>query len=179
MKLYRSHGITRDINEMTDASHGPWYYQQITLGFNYRMTDLQAALGTSQMVRLSDFVSARHKIARRYDVLLKNLPVRTPYQLDKTYSGLHLYVIQLCLEEISLSHKQIFEELRAKKIGVNVHYIPVHLQPYYKKLGFALGDFPEAERYYSRAISLPMYPGLSEQDQDYVVRILEAALLKK
>ena len=179
MKLYRSHGITRDNDEMTEVSHGPWYYQQITLGFNYRMTDLQAALGLSQMNRLSEFVSGRHKIAERYDFLLKDLPVQTPYQICKTYSGLHLYVIQLHLDKISLSHREVFEELRAKKIAVNIHYIPVHMQPYYKNIGFGFGDFPAAEKYYSKAISLPMYPSLSEKDQDYVVKILDATLSRK
>ena len=179
MALYRSHGITRDQNMMTEPSHGPWYYQQIELGYNYRMTDFQAALGVSQMRRLSEFVSKRHHIARRYDRLLNGLPVEIPYQLDDTYSGLHLYVIRLKLDEIDRSHKQVFEGLREKGIGVNVHYIPVHLQPYYAAMGFQQGDFPESEQYYSEAISLPMYPNLSEEDQDRVVGVLNSLLVSK
>lgn len=179
MALYRSHGITRDQNMMTEQSHGPWYYQQIELGYNYRMTDVQAALGASQMRRLSEFVSKRHHIARRYDRLLNGLPVEIPYQLDDTYSGLHLYVIRLKLDEIDRSHKQVFEGLREKGIGVNVHYIPVHLQPYYAAMGFQQGDFPESEEYYSEAISLPMYPNLSEEDQNRVVGVLSSLLVSK
>lgn len=179
MALYRSHGITRDQNIMTEPSHGSWYYQQIELGYNYRMTDLQAALGVSQMRRLSEFVSKRHHIARRYDRLLNGLPVKIPYQLEDTYSGLHLYVIRLKLDEIDRSHKQVFEGLIEKGIGVNVHYIPVHLHPYYTAMGFQQGDFPESEEYYSEAISLPMYPNLSEEDQDKVVGVLSSLLVSK
>jgi UDP-4-amino-4,6-dideoxy-N-acetyl-beta-L-altrosamine transaminase len=179
MALYRGHGITRDLDEMTEVAHGPWYYQQIKLGYNYRMTELQAALGISQMARLVEFVATRHEIAERYNSLLQGLPVQIPYQLDKTYSSLHLYVIQLCLDDISVSHRRVFEDLRAKNIFVNIHYIPVHMQPYYRKMGFKYGDFPESERYYSQAISLPMYPGLSKKDQDTVVETLMAALVKK
>ena len=176
LALYRSHGITRDQALMTEPSHGDWYYQQITLGYNYRMTDLQAALGISQMQRLHEFVAKRHEIAKRYDVLLDALPVEIPYQLENTYSGLHLYVIRLKLEEIHLSHKEVFDALRASGIGVNLHYIPVHIQPFYKSIGFKDGDFPEAEKYYAEAISLPMYPDLSENDQNKVVDILASLL---
>ena len=177
LALYRSHGITRDEALMTEPSHGDWYYQQIALGYNYRMTDLQAALGISQMHRLHEFVAKRHEIAKRYDVLLEALPVEIPFQLENTYSGLHLYVIRLKLEEIHLSHKAVFDALRASRIGVNLHYIPVHIQPFYKSIGFKDGDFPEAEKYYAEAISLPMYPDLSENDQNKVVDVL-ASLLK-
>ena len=177
MALYRSHGITRDLEEMTEVAHGPWYYQQITLGYNYRMTDLQAALGISQMVRLSEFVSSRHKIAERYNFLLKNLPVITPFQLEDTYSGLHLYVIRLKSSAIPKPHKEIFKGLIKENIGVNLHYIPVHIQPYYADMGFQYGDFPEAEQYYSEAISLPMYPNLSAEDQDRVVGVLKSLLV--
>jgi UDP-4-amino-4,6-dideoxy-N-acetyl-beta-L-altrosamine transaminase len=179
MALYRGHGITRDQNMMTETSHGSWYYQQIELGYNYRMTDIQAALGVSQILRLSEFVSKRHQIARRYDRLLCGLPVEIPFQLDDTYSGLHLYVIRLKLDEIQGSHKQVFEGLRENDIGVNVHYIPVHLQPYYAAMGFQQGDFPESEKYYSEAISLPMYPNLSEDDQDRVVEALRSLVVSK
>ena len=179
MALYRGHGITRDQNLMTETSPGSWYYQQLELGFNYRMTDIQAALGVSQMRRLSEFVSKRHQIARRYDCLLDGLPVEIPFQLDNTYSGLHLYVIRLKLDEIHISHNQVFEGLRENGIGVNVHYIPVHLQPYYAAMGFRQGDFPESEKYYSEAISLPMYPNLSEEDQDMVVEALRSLVVSK
>jgi UDP-4-amino-4,6-dideoxy-N-acetyl-beta-L-altrosamine transaminase len=172
MVLYRSHGITRDQQFMTEPSHGDWFYQQISLGYNYRMTDLQAALGVTQMRRLNEFVSKRHEIASRYNELLKSLPIELPSQIKNTYSGLHLYVIRLQLPKILLSQKQVFEELKANGIGVNIHYIPVHTQPFYKEMGFKIGDFPEAEKYYSEAISLPMYPGLSLEDQWKVVDVL-------
>lgn len=177
MTLLRSHGITRDSERMVGESHGGWYYQQIDLGFNYRMTELQAALGVSQMKRLDEFVTARHHLADRYNDLLKSLPVVLPYQLENTYSGLHLYVIRLSLEKLSLTHKEVFEALRGKGIGVNLHYIPVHTQPYYKKMGFSIGDFPESERYYSEAISLPMFHGMTEEQQDNVVKVLTEILL--
>jgi UDP-4-amino-4,6-dideoxy-N-acetyl-beta-L-altrosamine transaminase len=179
MALYRSHGITRNHDEMIEISHGAWYYQQITLGYNYRMTELQAALGSSQMTRLTEFVTTRHKIAERYNFLLQDLPVQIPYQLENTYSGLHLYVIRLKLDEISVTHKEVFDELRANQINVNLHYIPVHIQPYYKAMGFRYGDFPASEQYYKEAISLPMYPGLSQSDQDKVVRVLTSSLANK
>lgn len=179
MSLFRSHGITRDLDQMTETSHGPWYYQQITLGYNYRMSDLQAALGISQMRRLSEFVSSRHKIAERYNSLLNNLPIITPFQLENTYSGMHLYVIRLITCKISKSHKEIFEGLRKENIGVNLHYIPIHMQPYYAEMGFRYGDFPEAEQYYSEAISLPMYSNLSAEDQNRVVAVLTSLLVEK
>ena len=176
MNLLRSHGITRDPKQMTQDPDGPWYYQQIDLGFNYRMTELQAALGISQMTRLDAFVRRRHELARRYDKLLTDLPVITPWQHPDAYSGLHLYVIRLRLDSISKSHRQVFDELRAQGIGVNLHYIPVHTQPYYQRMGFKVGDFPEAERYYAEAISLPMYQGLSDEQQDQVIEALRASL---
>ncbi|UYG06032.1 UDP-4-amino-4,6-dideoxy-N-acetyl-beta-L-altrosamine transaminase [Halomonas sp. M4R1S46] len=176
MNLLRSHGVTRDPELMTHEADGPWYYQQIELGFNYRMTELQAALGVSQLERLDDYVSRRNALAERYDVLLAEFPVTTPWQHSNSYSGRHLYVIRLTLDAISLSHCQVFEALRAYGIGVNLHYIPVHTQPYYKQLGFQPGDFPEAERYYAEAISLPLYPTMSEDQQDQVVAALKAAL---
>lgn len=178
MQLLRSHGITRDVNEMTHASDGPWYYQQIDLGFNYRMTDLQAALGLSQMQRLDEFVTKRHTVAKRYDQFLTDLPVSTPLQHADSYSGLHLYIIRLTLKEISKTHLQVFEELRAAGIGVNLHYIPVYQQPYYIGLGFKAGYCPEAEKYYTEAISLPMYPGLTEAQQDKVISTLRQVTKK-
>lgn len=176
MDLLRCHGITRNPNQMTQESDGPWYYQQIDLGFNYRMTDLQAALGNSQMERLDQYVQRRHYLAERYDRLLSHLPVTTPWQHPDGYSGLHLYVIRLQLNKIHSSHRQVFEALRESNIGVNLHYIPVHTQPYYQNMGFESGQFPEAERYYSEAISLPLYPALTDSLQDEVVASLEKAL---
>lgn len=172
MALLRSHGITRDPELMRGESHGGWYYQQIDLGFNYRMTELQAALGVSQMKRLNEFVSARHELARGYYTKLDNLPVILPYQLPDTYSGLHLFVIRLKLDDISLTHQQVFDALRERGIGVNLHYIPVHTQPYYQDLGFTEGDFPESEQYYREAISLPMFHGMTEAQQNTVVDVL-------
>jgi len=175
MQLLRSHGITREAGEMTHAPEGPWYYQQIELGFNYRMTDIQAALGLSQMRRLDEFVAKRHAIAKRYEQLLADLPVITPWQNADSYSGLHLYVIRLRLAEIGKTHRQVFEALRAAGIGVNLHYIPVYRQPYYEDMGFKAGYCPEAERYYAEAISLPMYPNLTEAQQDKVIESLRVA----
>ncbi len=172
MTLLRSHGITRDPELMRGESHGGWYYQQIDLGFNYRMTELQAALGVSQMNRLNEFVSARHELAQGYYTKLENLPIVLPYQLPDTYSGLHLFVIRLKLGDISLSHQQVFDALRERGIGVNLHYIPVHTQPYYQDLGFTEGEFPESEQYYREAISLPMFHGMTEAQQNTVVDVL-------
>ena len=176
MGLLRSHGITRTPSLMTKKMDGPWYYQQVALGFNYRMTDLQGALGASQMDRLEQYVARRHEIARRYDELLKPLPVTIPWQHPDGYSGLHLYVIRLQTENIKRTHLQVFESLRAKEILVNLHYIPVHMQPYYQQMGFREGQFPEAERYYTEAISIPMYPKLTADQQDEVVTALRYAL---
>lgn len=177
MQLLRSHGITRDLEDMTHAPDGPWYYQQIALGFNYRMTDIQAALGMSQMQRLDEFVARRHALAWRYDNLLTDLPVNTPWQHPDSYSGLHLYVIRLKLAEINKTHREVFEALRAAGIGVNLHYIPIHTQPYYEGLGFQAGYCPEAERYYAEAISLPMYSGMTMEQQDRVISALSEAIL--
>ena len=177
MQLLRSHGITRDVNDMTHTPDGPWYYQQIDLGYNYRMTDLQAALGLSQMRRLNEFVTKRHVIANRYDQLLADLPVYTPWQHEDSFSGLHLYVIRLKLAEIGKTHRQVFEALRALGIGVNLHYIPLYFQPYYENLGFKAGYCIDAEQYYAEAISLPMYPTLSNADQDKVIHDLHKVLV--
>tara|TARA_R100000306_G_scaffold57640_1_gene55835 strand:- start:2426 stop:3586 length:1161 start_codon:yes stop_codon:yes gene_type:complete len=176
MESLRSHGITRDPMRMTHQSDGPWYYQQVELGFNYRMTELQAALGVSQMARLDDFVKRRHELARRYDELLADLPVVTPWQHPDSYSGLHLYAIRLKLDKIRASHRQVFESLREQGIGVNLHYIPVHTQPFYASMGFSADDFPEAMSYYREAISIPMYHGLTFEQQDQVVAALKQAL---
>jgi UDP-4-amino-4,6-dideoxy-N-acetyl-beta-L-altrosamine transaminase len=168
----RSHGITRDPALMEGDSHGPWYYQEIELGFNYRMTDLQAALGLSQLKRIDEMVARRHRLVDRYNQALSDLPLVLPYQHPDTYSAFHLCVIRLKLNAMKKDRRQVFEELRASGIGVHVHYIPVHTQPYFRTLGFHPGDFPEAEKYYENAISLPLFPGLSEKDQDYVIDTL-------
>jgi dTDP-4-amino-4,6-dideoxygalactose transaminase len=173
MELLRSHGITRDPAAMAQVSEGPWYYQQVALGFNYRMTELQAALGLSQMNRLDAYVAKRHALVKRYNEELSGLALSSPWQHPDGYSSFHLYVVRL--DDVS-RRGQVFEALRAQAIGVNVHYIPVHTHPYFKAMGFAVGDFPEAERYYAGAISLPLYPGLSEADQAHVISTMRAAL---
>jgi dTDP-4-amino-4,6-dideoxygalactose transaminase len=176
MELLRSHGITRDPDLMTHAPDGPWYYQQIDLGYNYRMTELQAALGLSQLQRLDEYVHRRHQLAQRYNDLLEDLPIKTPWQHPDGYSAYHLYVIRLQLDKINKTHYQVFELLRAQGIGVNLHYIPVHTQPYYQNLGFSEGGYPEAERYYREAISLPLFPGLKNEDQTRIVSNLREML---
>lgn len=176
MALLRSHGITRDAAEMTTPSDGPWYYQQVALGFNYRMTDPQAALGLSQAARVDEFVAARHRLAREYDERLKDLPVLTPYQWPDGYSGFHLYVIRLRLDAIGRTRREVFEALREAGIGVNLHYIPVYLHPYYRELGFAPGYCPAAEDYYAEALTLPMYPALSPEQLDAIVAAVGRAV---
>lgn len=168
---YRSHGITRQPSEMTHPPDGPWYYQQIDLGYNYRMTDIQAALGLSQMKRLDEFVAKRHAIAKRYNELLANSEVIIPYQHPDSYSGMHLYIIRL-KEDSQITHLQLFEKLRSAGIIVNLHYIPVYSQPYYQQFGYSIEHFPESEKYYATAISLPMYYSLSEKEQDLVVQMI-------
>jgi UDP-4-amino-4,6-dideoxy-N-acetyl-beta-L-altrosamine transaminase len=177
MTLFRSHGITRDPELMIHEPDGPWYYQQIELGYNYRMTDIQAALGISQMDRLNTYVSRRHELANRFSRLLADMPVKTLVQHPDSYSAYHLYVIRLKLEKIKRTHREVFQSMRDQGIGVNLHYIPVHTQPYYQKMGFNLGDFPESERYYAEAISLPMYAGLTDREQDKVVEALKKSLV--
>lgn len=176
LRRLRTHGITRDPARMVGESQGPWYYQQIELGFNYRMTDIQAALGYSQLQRLEEFVARWHELADRYDALLADWPVITPWRDPEAWSAFHLYVIRLDEPRAGQSRRAVFEALRQQGIGVNVHYIPVHTQPYYRAMGFAEGDYPEAERYYREAISLPLYPGLAEAEQDFVVEQLRAIL---
>jgi UDP-4-amino-4,6-dideoxy-N-acetyl-beta-L-altrosamine transaminase len=165
----RSHGITRDAEFMQGESDGPWYYQQVELGFNYRMTDIQAALGCSQLSRIAEFISRRHLLVERYNASFANLPVILPWQHPDNYSAWHLYVLRLKRNEIGKTRRYVFEALRACGIGVHVHYIPVHTQPFFRQLGFNPGDFPEAERYYEEAITLPLFPGLSEKEQDFVI----------
>jgi UDP-4-amino-4,6-dideoxy-N-acetyl-beta-L-altrosamine transaminase len=180
MALLRSHGITRDASKMTKASEGDWYYQQIDLGLNYRMTEMQAALGVSQMQRLDDYVQLRHELAVRYDELLSDLPVQIPCRASYSYSALHLYVIRVAATA-SANRAEVFHSLRSQGIGVNVHYIPVHKQPYYEKLGLQVGydalSFPHANAYYEQAISLPLYATLSFAQQDEVVVALRKTLV--
>ena len=178
LSLLRSHGITRDPDLMTQTADGPWYYQQVALGFNFRLTDIQAALGVSQMNRLSHYVARRHEIAQRYSKLLADLPVTLPWQHADCYSAYHLYVIRLQLDKIQTTHIKVFNELRAKEIMVNLHYIPVHMQPYYQRMGFKQGDYPEAERYYREAISIPMHPTLTDAELAEVAGSLRVALYK-
>ena len=170
MQLFRSHGVTRDPILMSKSSEGDWYYQQVDLGFNYRMTELQAALGISQMQRLDDFVAKRHILQKRYDLLLSTLLITIPLQDEDSYSALHLYPIQIDLNKVSKNREQVFDELREAGVGVNVHYIPIHTQPYYRKFGFKDGEFPNSENYYEAALSLPLYSGMSFQEQDKVVK---------
>lgn len=173
MERLRSHGITRDPKLMTHAPDGPWYYQQIDLGLNYRMTELQAALGLSQMDRLEQFVAHRHTLADRYDAALADLPLTTPRCHPNSYSAFHLYVVTL---DDPTRHRATFEALRSKGIGVNLHYIPVHLQPYYRNMGFSPGDFPLSEAYYTRAISIPLFATMTEAEQEKVIGTLESVL---
>ena len=176
MARLRTHGITRDPAEMTQLPDGPWYYQQIELGFNYRMTEMQAALGASQLLRIDQFVARRHELARAYDGMFRDLPLTTPQEDPASYSGLHLYVVRLHTHLLKATHREIFEGLRAAGIGVNLHYIPVYRQPYYARQGFSPGDFPQAEHYYAEAISLPMYATLTDAQQGEVAARLRALL---
>ncbi|MGR2736819.1 UDP-4-amino-4,6-dideoxy-N-acetyl-beta-L-altrosamine transaminase [Billgrantia sp. Q4P2] len=173
MDLLRSHGVTRDPALMTHEADGPWYYQQIELGYNYRMTELQAALGLSQLERLDDYVARRHALAKRYDQALVEFPVVTPWQHPDSSSAWHLYVVRLKLEDINLTRRQVFDYLRSKGVGVNVHYIPIHTQPYYARLEFYSENYPNSLNYYSSAISVPLHPSLSCQQQDIVVESLK------
>ncbi len=173
MQLFRSHGMTRETPLMHRESDGPWYYEQVALGYNYRLTDLQAVLGTSQLRRIDAFVERRHELARRYAILLDGMPLKLPYQAPEGRSALHLYPI--VLEDSSL-RRQVFEGMRERGIAVNVHYIPVHLQPDFQRYGFTAGDFQNAEAYYAGAISLPLYYDLSEVQQDRVADALRETL---
>jgi UDP-4-amino-4,6-dideoxy-N-acetyl-beta-L-altrosamine transaminase len=176
MARLRTHGIVRNAAQLKSASDGPWYYEQVELGFNYRMTDLEAALGLSQIQRMDAYVAKRHALAARYDDLLADVAVTRPFQHADSYSGMHLYVIRLRRSAIKVGRLEVFEQLRTAGIGVNVHYIPVYRQPYYARLGFNPADFPQAEDYYAEAISLPMYPGLTEEQQLEVVRHLTTSV---
>ncbi len=176
MATLRSHGITRDPARMHRPSQGPWYYEQLDLGHNYRMNDLQAALGLSQLERLDDLVERRNMLARRYDDMLSGLPLVLPTIRPGNTSAFHLYVVRLRADVVQRSQQQVFERLRRNGVGVNLHYLPVHLQPYYRKLGFTPGVYPEAERHAQEAMTLPLYPALTEAEQDFVVSALREAL---
>ena len=176
MRHLRAHGITSDKDLMhTRPDNEIWNYQQIELGFNYRMTDIQAALGLSQMQRLDEFVSRRHEIAERYDLELRSLPIATPYQVLSAYSSYHLYPIRINEAESGKTQRQVYDALWESGVAANLHYIPVHRQPYYEKLGFSMGDFPEAEQFHREVISLPMFPAISLAEQNSVIESLKRA----
>lgn len=175
MQRLRSHGITRDPNEMDHLPDGSWYYQQIELGYNYRLTDLQAALGLSQMNRIEEFVNRRNEIANLYNQLLSNMPFVLPWQSPDNYSSYHLYVIRV-KNSAPNNHHEIFERLRARGILVNLHYIPLYHHPFYKKMGFDKNNYPESESYYSEAISLPIYSSLTDDDVKTIVHELSTPL---
>ena len=173
MRLLRSHGVTREPEQMEREPEGGWYYEQVTLGFNYRLTDMQAALGTSQMQRLDAFVQRRRALAARYDAALSGEPLVLPWQDPTTRSSYHLYIVRTGPKS---NHGNVYDRLRDKGVGVNLHYMPVYLQPFYRRLGFAPGHCPEAEAYYKQAISLPLYADLDDEDQDWVVRAVSEVL---
>jgi UDP-4-amino-4,6-dideoxy-N-acetyl-beta-L-altrosamine transaminase len=175
MRRLRSHGITREASEMTMLPPASWYYEQQALGFNYRLTDMQAALGLSQLDLLAAFVERRHQIAAQYDSAFSSLPVRVQRVPDAMVSARHLYVIRVDPQ----NRDDLFKALQSAGIGVNVHYFPVHLQPYYRALGFAAGDYPHAERYASEAISLPVFPELTAQEQHFVISTLSRELMAR
>jgi UDP-4-amino-4,6-dideoxy-N-acetyl-beta-L-altrosamine transaminase len=176
LRKLRTHGITRDAQEMVHSSPGAWYYEQQELGYNYRMTETQAALGISQLRRLEKLRSKRVNLANRYDQLLADFPLILPARLSDRESSWHLYVVEIDDKRTNKIRSAVFDYLRSEKIGANVHYIPIHTQPFYEKLGFKMGDFPACERYYSRAISIPLFPALTEAQQQRVVTALEHAL---
>ncbi len=177
MRLFRSHGITNNPYEMDRRPENEiWNYQQITLGYNYRMTDLQAALGLSQIKRLDEFVSKRHTLAQKYNQNFANLPINLPWQEPENYSSFHLYVICLMARDIKTLQRHVYEAMRASEIIVNLHYIPIYRQPFYERMGFKMGYCPEAESFYRSALSIPMYPLLTEAQQEHVTHTLSTVL---
>ena len=168
IKLFSKHGVTRDVEQMVTESHGPWYYQQVALGYNYRMSDLHAALGLSQLSKLDTFILRRTELALRYQKMLFELPLKLPVFRDYSNSAWHLYMVELTQHD----RKSVFEQLHARGVGVNVHYIPIHLHPYYQQLGFKKGNFPVAENFYNNALTLPLYPSLSDEQQNTVIDVL-------
>jgi dTDP-4-amino-4,6-dideoxygalactose transaminase len=176
MRVLGAHGITREPKELTVRDAGAWYYEMVELGFNYRMTDIEAALGRSQLKRLDEFVERRRELVERYDSMLAEYPVVRPWRIPEGESAWHLYVIKVAVGGDTPYRRKVFDSLRESGVGVNVHYIPIHLQPYYRSLGFRQGDFPEAEAFYSSALSLPLHPGLGEDEQRHVVSALQRGL---
>lgn len=176
MRLLRSHGITRDPRRLSDPDPPGWMYEQQMLGFNYRMTDVLAALGLSQLARLTDFVVRRNALANRYQEALRDMALRLPTVQPENLSSFHLYVVRLATGQSPVQHRRVFDSLRRRGVGVNLHYMPVHLQPYYRALGFGAGQFPEAEAYGNSALTLPLYPGMTEAQQDEVVRVVGESL---
>lgn len=174
LQLLRNHGISREEPELSVRDEGGWYYEQIELGYNYRLTDMQAALGLAQLQRLDSFVDRRRELVQRYDAALARLPLVLPWQSPDTASAWHLYVVQADVEASGRTRRELYDYLHEAGIGAGVHYIPVHTQPYYQRMGFCEGDFPEAEKYYRRAITLPLFPVLTEEQQDQVVRCLQS-----
>ena len=177
MQSLRSHGITRNKHHMKGEVEGGWFYQQVDLGFNYRMTEISAALGISQMLRLSEFIEYRHKLKERYDSLLKKLPLIRPFQDNKNYSSMHLYPIQIDFKKLNITREFFYDNLKKRGIGVNIHYIPIHTHPYYQNMGFIKGDYPNSETLYSRSISIPLHQSMTFKQQDKVINSLEELLL--
>ena len=174
--LYRSHGITRDTKKMINKEEGLWYYEQLLLGFNFRMSDIHAALGISQMNSLDKFISKRNELSQIYTEELKGLPLTIQRVRKEDLSAWHIFVIRLKLSELKLSRLEIYNSLRNKGIGVNVHYIPVHLHPFYKNLGFNKGDFPNSENYYDGAITIPMFTKLKKKEIKFVIQALKESI---
>jgi UDP-4-amino-4,6-dideoxy-N-acetyl-beta-L-altrosamine transaminase len=172
LQLFAKHGVTRDQEYMSEISHGPWYYQQVELGYNYRLSDLHAALGISQLKKLDDFIARRTDIAQYYHTQLAGLPLKLPPVVGDSHSAWHLYMVEL----VGHDRKTIYQALHEKGIGVNVHYIPIHIQPYYQNLGFKVGDFPHAEAFYENALTIPLYPGMTADEQDKVISALQEVL---
>jgi UDP-4-amino-4,6-dideoxy-N-acetyl-beta-L-altrosamine transaminase len=172
MALLRSHGITRDPASMRNPHAGPWYYEQLELGFNYRLTDIAAALGRSQLKRIDNFVQQRHEIADRYDKLFADTDIKVPFRDPDAHSSFHLYVVQPDLRSLRTSQNELFDRLRSQGILANLHYIPIYRHPYYQNLGLSASEYPNSEAYYATAMTLPIYPGLKAEEQEYIMRTL-------